>query len=436
MKHKEFLKATASKFLLTFQLFTKNELANHAAAGAYGFFLSAAPALLLTVLLMSNIFRATPSALNDFFNSLSNSYLGGLGIFLDSQSVTSSFLFASEHGFSSVITVLNLIWTGRVFALSLQRGLRVIYPNPPGKQKPLRDTLIPFAVELAAIAYALLFIFSSREVILFFEQSQLRRLFPLLLPLLRFIAFMLPFFGLGLLTYGAYRFVPHNPPSRMSAFWGTLIAIALYSIVSLIFQTLVNPSRYSLVYGALGNVVLLLADVYFFFSFFFLGAQFSYVINSFNALMFTRFRKMQVAGPQNGNNKIQHFEKQIFGSPSGEMKKYIGSYEAGFKLFEAGSMGSTVFYILSGSVGIYIHDEEGGLQKIASLNEGNFIGEMAYILSESRTATAITESEAIILELPPEVFEQVLQTDPETARYIIDSLSRRIKSANDKMRSL
>ncbi|MCA1949075.1 MAG: YihY/virulence factor BrkB family protein [Treponema sp.] len=436
MKKKEILKATGSKFLLTFQLFSKNELANHAAAGAYGFFLSAAPALLLMVLLLSNIFRVAPSALHDVFKSFSNSYLGSFGILLDSQSLTSSFIFASENKFSGIITILNLLWTGRVFALSLQRGLRVIYPNPPGKQKPVKDTLIPFAIELAAIAYALLFIFSSREAILLFEQSRLGRFFPLLLPLLRFIALILPIVGLGLLTYGAYRFVPYNPPSRMSAFQGTLLAIVLYSSVSLFFQTLVNPDRYNLVYGALGNVVLLLANVYFFFTFFFLGAQFSYVINSFNALLFTRFRKMQASGPQTGNNKIPNFEKHIFGSPSGEMKKYIRSYEAGFKLFGAGETGSTIFYILSGSVGIYIQDEKGSLQKIAVLNEGNFIGEMAYLLSEPRTATAITESEAIIIELPPNVFEQVLQNDPETARYIIDSLSRRIKFANDKMRSL
>jgi len=436
VKYKDFLKGVSSRFLLTFQLFTKNELANHAAAGAYGFFLSAAPALLLVVLFLSNIFRSSPAALTEFFETFSHSYFEGLGALIDGRSMAYSFVRSSGTGLSGIIAILNLIWTGRVFALSLQRGLRVIYPNPPGSIKPIRDNLVPFAIELAAVLYALLFIVSTQGVLLLIEGSSLNRLFPLLLPLLRLISFILPFFGLGLLTYGAYRLVPHEPPSRLAALQGALVAMILYSGVSMIFQNLVNPGRYNLVYGTLGNVVLLLANVYFFFSFFFLGAQFAYVINSFDALMFTRFRKLQSSASTKVNTGIPHFEKQIFGSPLGEMKKYIHSYEPGYRLFSAGEPGTTVLYVLSGTVGIYIQEENGSLQKIADLSEGNFIGEMAYLLSEPRTATAITETQAVVLELPPELFEKVLKTDPETARYIIDSLSRRIKTANEKIRAL
>jgi len=436
VKHKDLLKGVSSRFLLTFQLFTKNELANHAAAGAYGFFLSAAPALLLVVLLLSNLFRSSPRVLADFFNSFSQSYLEGLGSLIDSQSMADSFERSSGTGFSGIIAILNLIWTGRVFALSLQRGLRVIYPNPPGSIKPIRDSLVPFAIELAAILYALLFIVSTRGALILIESSNLNRLFPLLLPLLRIISFVLPFFGLGFLTYGAYRLVPHEPPSRLAALQGSLVGMILYSGVSILFQSIVNPGRYNLVYGALGNVVLLLANVYFFFSFFFLGAQFAYVINYFDALMFTRFRKLQSSAPKTSKNGIPHFEKQIFGSTAGEMKKYIHSYEQGYRLFSAGEPGTTVMYVLSGTVGIYIQEENGALHKIAELSEGNFIGEMAYLLSEPRTATAITETQAVVLELPPELFEKVLQTDNETARHIIDSLSRRIKTANEKIRAL
>lgn len=437
MKHRDFLKGVSSRFLLTFQLFTKNELANHAAAGAYGFFLSAAPAILLVVLLLSNLFRSSPAALTDFFESFSQSYFGGLGSLIDSRSMAYSFVGSSGMGLSGLIAILNLIWTGRVFALSLQRGLRVIYPNPPGSVKPIRDNLVPFAIEMAAICYALLFIISTRGALLLVEGSSLNRLFPLLLPLLRIVSYFLPFFGLGLLTYGAYRLVPHEPPSRIAALQGALFGIMLYSVVSYIFQNLVNPSRYNLVYGALGNVVLILANVYFFFSFFFLGAQFAYVVNSFDALIFTRFRKLYPLPSDSAQTNIRHFEKQIFGKPAQEIKKYIRSYESDYCLFNTGDPEDSVIYVLSGTVGIYIEDNQSNTpQKIAELSEGNFIGEISYLLSEPRTATVITETPTVVLELPPELFEKVLQTDPETARYIIDSLSRRIKYANEKIKAL
>ncbi|MFQ3547892.1 MAG: cyclic nucleotide-binding domain-containing protein, partial [Termitinemataceae bacterium] len=98
-----------------------------------------------------------------------------------------------------------------------------------------------------------------------------------------------------------------------------------------------------------------------------------------------------------------------------------------------GETSNTIIYIVSGQVGIYIEHENLTKTKLATLGPGSFLGEMAYILSEPRTATAVTEEPTVILELPPEVFEQVLHTDTDTSRYIIDSLSKRIKSTNEQI---
>jgi len=93
-----------------------------------------------------------------------------------------------------------------------------------------------------------------------------------------------------------------------------------------------------------------------------------------------------------------------------------------------------VYYIIEGSVGIYLKEESqngaGKEYRIGQIGGGNFLGEMSYLLKEARTATAKTEESTLVLALPPRVFEEILQTDSQTARGVINSLSERLKNTN------
>ncbi|NQT69136.1 MAG: hypothetical protein HQ552_06100 [Desulfobacteraceae bacterium] len=52
---------------------------------------------------------------------------------------------------------------------------------------------------------------------------------------------------------------------------------------------------------------------------------------------------------------------------------------------------------------------------------------MAYFLNESRTATAIAETESILLIMMPDVFEELLQTNTIFSRDIIQVLCNRLR---------
>ncbi|MFQ3547482.1 MAG: YihY/virulence factor BrkB family protein, partial [Termitinemataceae bacterium] len=320
-----------SRFLLTFELFTKNELANHAAAGAYGFFLSAAPALLLVVFIITTILAQKPSALVDFYSILSSTAFGDLhNSTIDITATTSTLLKGSGTRFSGLIAIVNLLWTGRVFALSLQRGLRVIFPMRQGPIQPIRDNLIPFAIELAAIVYALLYIGTTQVTITIIKKLGIHVNIPILIPILQTVSFLLPVVGLGILAYGSYRLVPQQAPNRVAALEGALICVLPFGLTAMIFKSLVNPARYNLIYGTLGNVVILLANVYFFFTFYFLGAQFAMVSHSFDALTFSRFRKIQHSSRTKGREQqVSSFQRRLFGHPSENLKKYLKTCEDG-----------------------------------------------------------------------------------------------------------
>jgi membrane protein len=359
------------------------------------------------------------------------STVGFLEGILDTRVVVESYLSSKIVGVSGIIAVFNLVWTARVFALSLQRGLRVVFPDSNGSN-PIRSNLMTFAIVFAALVYALTFILSSWFSTYVRGAPTAGFLGSLLQTGILTLTKFLPVFGLGLLAFFTYRFVPAVPPKQKAAFAGAALCIVCYLVVSTIFGAMLDPTKYNLLYGALGGLIILLANVYFFFTFFFLGAQLAFVVDSYDALVFSRFRKM-AANKKAGSSVL---ERRLFSNPEGPLKKFLRNFEDGEVLFTRGEKDQDIFYVISGSIAIYLDQgEKKTEQKVATLGAGSFIGEIAYLLSEARTATAKAEGSAVVLVLPPPLFDEVLKSDSEAARHVIGALSQRLKTTNESLKT-
>lgn len=410
---------------MTFELFGKNELANHAAAGAYGFLLSAAPAFLLAALLLSWLLRSSPETAAELLSGL-----GEMGGVINIKSISDSYLSVEKAGLPGLLAGLNLLWTARLFALSIQRGLRVVFSGSEVRKNHIRNNLMPFGIELAAMIFALLFTLSSKVAMLVIQALGIAAMFPSLMHILEWVGTLLPVAGLGLLSYTAYRLIPIKAPGRKAALKGALLCVGAYWLTSFAFGTLVDTSRYNLVYGALGSLMLLLVNIYFFFLFFFLGSQLAFVMDSYDALLFSRFRRISAAE----GFETSLLEKKLFSSPEAALKKYLCSFDKGDLIFRKGDKDNSIYFLVSGKTGIYLDDtNENGLEPIAILESGSFIGEMAYLLGESRSANMRAESDVLALQLPTELFEGILRTDPATSRHVIESLSERLRRTNESL---
>jgi CRP-like cAMP-binding protein len=55
---------------------------------------------------------------------------------------------------------------------------------------------------------------------------------------------------------------------------------------------------------------------------------------------------------------------------------------------------------------------------------------MAYLLNESRTATAIAETASVLLVMMPDVFEELLQTNTIFSRDVIQVLCNRLRKTH------
>ena len=409
------LAAAAQRLHLTVDLFGRNELANHAAAGAYGFLLSAAPALLLAAYVISGAFRLSPDGAAALLSSL-----GTLGEAMDVEVLVAGFLSSPLTGFSGFLALANLLWTARVFALSLLRGIRVVW-SESSRPNPMRNHALTAAIVVAALLFILAYVASARAALILGGAAP-----GIARSILYALSRAAPFLGLAALTYLAFRTLPSRRPSRRAALEGSVFAAAAFALASYAFGTLTDLSRYDLVYGVLGALVVALANVYFFFMFFFMGAQLAFAVDSFDSLVFSRYLRVKedASSPSNPGSSL---ERKLFSAPGRLLSKYSVPLAAGDTLFKKGDESVEVFYVVSGKIEIELDGK-----RLGSIGPGGFFGEMAYLLSEARTAGARAETDAVVLALPPALFDQVLVADPATARRVVEALSSRLKQSNER----
>jgi membrane protein len=426
------------RLVITLQFFGENSLANHASACAYGFLLSAAPVLmLLSFLLFSAFSSVTGGADSAQGGAALTQLLAGIPLLsgvLDKDWLARELSSIAEsgmrlRGIAGLVSAVGIFWAGRIFALSMQRGLKVVFTGTR-KRNPLFELVIVCFVELAVLTGALLMILFSQtarslyDAFDFFPKTSLPGSLLSLYngPLVSFLL-------LAAVFYVVCRLLAANGPCRASAFWGSLCFAVSYTVFSRILAAFLNQTRYNFLYGALGSLIFLLVNVFFFFMFFFFCAQFARVIDSFDALLFLRLRQARI---NTGGKAVEH---TLFYSEKGKLEKYLRAYPENTLIFSRGDEGSDVFYLLEGEVDIVMSDGNSGEQPV-TLKEGAFFGEMGHLLSENRTASARTKTAVSALVLPPCLFDETLQYDTSLDRVIMEHLSRRLKLRNEQYEAL
>jgi len=110
-------------------------------------------------------------------------------------------------------------------------------------------------------------------------------------------------------------------------------------------------------------------------------------------------------------------------------------FPPGTTLFRDGERGKEMFVIQSGKVEIS-KEIRGEKQVLATLDDGEFFGEMAILNNKPRSATAITVDECKMLVIDPKTFEAMIKGNTEIAVRMIKKLSQRLEEADHQIESL
>jgi len=107
------------------------------------------------------------------------------------------------------------------------------------------------------------------------------------------------------------------------------------------------------------------------------------------------------------------------------------SYHEGQTIFEKGDLGTSMFVIYDGEVGIY-----DGKVQLACFGRGDVFGELALLDTEPRSAGVVALSDVQLFRIDQGDFYDLMDERGEVLRNIIKILCQRIRTQNTKLRQL
>ena len=139
-----------------------------------------------------------------------------------------------------------------------------------------------------------------------------------------------------------------------------------------------------------------------------------------------------------GNIDIQILRKQpLFTEMSDQDLENVASaffeknFTSGAILFYEGQTGEVLYLILKGRVEIVKKGQDFGERVLASLKEGECLGEMSLVDNQPRTASARTACEATCLAMTKKAFYQLVERHPAAAVKLLLAF---LRTANDRLR--
>lgn len=107
-------------------------------------------------------------------------------------------------------------------------------------------------------------------------------------------------------------------------------------------------------------------------------------------------------------------------------------YSSGEVIVKEGDVGACMYVIQQGEVEV-VSGQDGNLQRLALLGEGDFFGEMALFGGEERSATVRAVGDARVLKVDKRTLLRRIQEDPLLALNILEALSDRIRRLNERV---
>ncbi len=110
--------------------------------------------------------------------------------------------------------------------------------------------------------------------------------------------------------------------------------------------------------------------------------------------------------------------------------KFGKTFPAGEHIFLEGDDGSELYLIHDGEVKIYktVGDRE---LTLSHLREDDFFGEVAALLGDYRTASALAMTDVTVIAFPTAIIEKVIMNQPEVAVRLLKLMARRLKAADE-----
>ncbi|MCM1321271.1 MAG: YihY/virulence factor BrkB family protein [Bacteroides sp.] len=400
---------------LTFMFFFQNNLFMYASSCALGFLFSAVPFLILIIAFVIRFWHTAPEAIMQFYD---------FDIIFDTRQLhdlIETLFTVQKAGLFEVLIMVSVFWMAQRFFFSIMKSIRFIFHDKV-ERRPLVENVFIFAGEAILVlgTGTVIFLFITiRSLFSDFFAGKFGILFiPAFMQLLIKLApYALLFFILML----AFRFAPRTKPDIGLCALSALCTTGSFFLVQKFFDLFLNAARYNLIYGVLGNLIIILLELCIFFYLFLFFAQYIFIRQFFDSLLLSELYLL----PDREETKLLAVSQRLlFIRPdrfliSGAYGNCSSvSLDAGKFLYTPGDASTGIYYIISGAVEII------SITNCAYKDTGASFGEEECILHTRRTSSVHAIQKTQLLHIPCNMFYQLMQTNPSAAQKAMTIIMR------------
>jgi YihY family inner membrane protein len=190
---------------------------------------------------------------------------------------------------------------------------------------------------------------------------------------------------------------------------GALAASSLWFAMRPVFQLfLVYNPGYGFAFGSFKSLFIVIIWIYCSLVAFLVGAEIAASLGRDE----TVFLKKLMEGRKNVPLRI--------------IGKYVKYYAKGSVIFREGELGTEMYSVLKGSVTIV----KGG-KDLAVIPEGKYFGEMSYLLSAPRVATAKAQDDVELVTISSENINKLMNEYPEFVLEMLREMAERLRATNE-----
>mgnify|MGYP003571376903 CR=1 FL=1 len=415
----------AQSIFLNLKFFLQNGLLSYASACSFDLIFSVVPVLLMIVLIAVRVLHASPELISTIYVVIPE-----LKNYFNPDKVIASFSTIKKFSTLEIVLVFFIIWMARRFFASVFAALRNIFHDQQ-KRRALINQILVFVFELIFVSIVVFFIFAYMSVktiinMPFFQRfPQLNFIYQSFLNgnALIYIPNILIFVAITLI----YKIGAGTKPKFKLCFFSGISCTALFWVFRTILHSFINVSRYNLIYGVLGNVIILLMDIFFFFTFFLFFAQYIFICQFFDELL---LGELYLLPKKEDSSFISRLKRKLFIQPDFLLANELAlTYLTnGEKLYTIGDRDTFAYYIIKGAVKVTRseYNEE------TVFHRGEFFGELNSILVKPRTSTASAVLDTQIVKIRGKNFRFLVKSNPAVAQKVLGQLSTYLSKVHEK----
>ncbi|MCR4789456.1 MAG: YihY/virulence factor BrkB family protein, partial [Treponemataceae bacterium] len=319
-----------------------------------------------------------------------------------------------------------IIWMGQRFFFSVQTGIKTIFHDKSIQRRPLVENAVLISGEILLVIGIVLLVFifvtakslaSNKE---FFDKLVIPFFPQFLINTIKTKIFsILPYIFIFIVEAFVYHYASGSKPSWRICFFAAFLCTVSFWFVAFLMNMFMDKARYNLVYGVLSSLIIMLLDVYIFFTIYFYVAQSIFVYQFFDSLLLS---ELYLWNPQEANKIRKWYKGALFAIPnqliSDENPRM--ELEENSIIYQENSESDGIYYIVEGQVKLFRDNYT------ATIEKGSFFGEYNCILEKRHTLTATTTKKSTLIFINKKQFEKVIESDPGVPQKMMEKVPQYI----------